>query len=362
MPVGNTINNNLNTTTNNMKQIIKYGISAILLVAMVSCQNEINNFDDYTFSSTYFSYQTPIRTLVLGDYDLVDNTKDNNHQFSIGVTIAGMYANDKDRKVDFVVDNSLVQNLYTDKGDTIVALPQAYYTLSSSESVIVPKGKMQGYVDVQLTDAFFNDPYAYKNHYVIPIRLTGTQTDSILSGKALISNPDRRIASHWAVVPKDYTLFGVKFINPYHGKYLSRGKDLVTVDGVGVDTIVYRKKFVEQDEVWSLTTAGLNKVLLTSAVRKKTGSPGNFQMQLNFTDATNCTLSHVSGSLYPINGTGKFVTDGDEWGGKKRDVLYLSYSITETVLPSTVRIHTVNDTLVIRDRAVALETFVPVVK
>ena len=137
-----------------MKQLINKVFPLLLLLAMVSCKNDDWSFPDYKYSTTYFPYQSPVRTLVLGNYDLTDNTKDNKLQFSIGLAIGGMYDNKQDRKVGYVLDETLVNNLYTDKGDTIVALPQSYYTLSPTSTVIVPKGQMQGYVDVQLTDAF----------------------------------------------------------------------------------------------------------------------------------------------------------------------------------------------------------------
>ena len=47
------------------------------------------------------------------------------------------------------------------------------------------------------------------------------------------------------------------------------------------------------------------------------------------------------------------------WGGKKRNVLHLAYSYTD---PATAELHTVRDTLVVRDRNVKLETYSPVVK
>jgi len=46
-----------------------------------------------------------------------------------------------------------------------------------------------------------------------------------------------------------------------------------------------------------------------------------------------------------------FVKDGDMWGGKKRNVLHLAYSYTD---PATNELHTVKDTLVVRDRNVKL--------
>ena len=343
-----------------MKKIINKIFPLLLLLAIVSCENQDWGFPDYEYSTTYFPYQSPVRTLVLGDYDLTDNSKDNNLQFSIGVAIGGMYENNQDRKVDYVLDETLAGNLYTDKGDTIVALPQSYYTLSPGGTVTVPKGEMRGYIDVQLTDDFLNDPKAHKVHYVIPLRITSAGTDSILQGKTLMADADRRIAGNWTIVPKDYTLFGIKYINPYHGKYLHRGKDILkSAEGSVISEIVYRTRYIEDNEIWYLQTMGRNQVMLTGLVRRTAGSPGSFKMILTFDGNGNFTISQVAGSVYPLSGTGKFVSNGDEWGGKKRNAIILNYQVTDAANGET---HQATDTLVIRDRDVRLEVFKPVVK
>ena len=344
-----------------MKHTIKIAFPILLLLAVFSCKNEPWDFPDYRFSSTYFPYQTPVRTLVLGTYDEVDNTKDNNLQFSIGVAIGGLYDNGQDRKVGYVLDETLTQKLYTSAGDTLVPLPQDYYTLSPTGSMVVPKGSMQGFIDVQLKDAFLNDPRAFKNRYVIPLKLISTETDSILSGYTLKSNPDPRIASDWTIVPKNYTLYGIKFINQYHGKFLYRGKDMLTnAAATKVDEVVYRQKFVEKNAVVALTTKGRSQVELTAAVRRTAGSPGNFKAKLTFdVQGATCVITTAPGSAYPVTGTGKFIKEGDEWGGKKRNTIILDYQITDV---AKGEFHHVNDTLVMRDRAVVLETFTPVIK
>jgi len=343
-----------------MKQIINKVLPLLLMMAMISCQNEDWSFPDYRFSTTYLAYQSPVRTLVLGDYDLTDNTKDNKLQFSIGVSIGGMYENNQDRKVGYVLDETLTKNLYTNKGDTIVPLPQSYYTMSPAGTVIVPKGQREGYIDIQLTDAFLNDPRAHKVRYVIPLKITSADTDSILRGKPIKTNPDPRIAVNWVIVPKDYTLYGIKYINPYHGKYMHRGIDVLkNAGGTVVDQVIYRTRFVEANEIWYLETISRNQVVLTGLVRRTAGSPGNFKMVLTFDASGNCAISQFAGSNYPVNGTGKFVTNGDEWGGVKRNAIILNYQITDAVKGE---FHQATDTLVIRDRDVRLETFAPVIK
>ena len=344
-----------------IKIALKTAFPVLLLLMVFSCKNQDWSFPNYRYSSTYFPYQTPVRTLVLGDYDEVDNTKDQNLQFSIGVALGGMYDNGQDRKVGYVLDETLTQKLYTSAGDTLVPLPQAYYTLSPAGTMVVPKGNMQGYIDVQLKDAFLDDPRAYKNRYVIPLRMTSTEADSILSGFTLKANPDPRIATDWTIVPKDYTLYGIKFINPYHGHFLYRGKDVLTnAAGAKVDEVVYRMKFVEQNAVVLMTTTGRTQVELTTQVRRTAGSPGDFKARLTFdAQGVTCTVTTAPGSVYPVTGTGKFIKEGDEWGSKKRNTIILDYKITDA---AKGEFHQVNDTLVIRDRAVVLETFIPVIK
>jgi len=332
----------------------------LLFGVISSCKNQDWSFPDYTYSTTYFPYQTPVRTLIQGDDELTDTSLDNQLQFSIGVGIGGVYETTQDRKVGYVLDETLATKLYTDKGDTLVALPKAYYTMSPAGTLIVPKGKMQGYVDVQLTDAFLNDPRAFKTRYVIPLVLTSTETDSILQGKTTKTNADRRIVKDWTVIPKDYTLFGIKYINPYHGKYLHRGKDVVkNAAGSQISEFIYRTKYIEDNEIWHLQTNRRDQVMLTSMVRRTAGSPGNFKMLLTFGSDGNCIITKDPTSTYPVAGTGKFVSKGDEWGGKKRNAIIINYQIADV---ANGEYHQAIDTLVIRDRDVRLETFVPVIK
>lgn len=330
-------------------------VTIALLLGLFSCQNEKWEFPDYDYSTVYFPYQTPVRTLVLGDY-LYDNENDNNLKFLISAHLGGMYKNSENQSVDFVIDQNLVNNLATDAGDTLKILPSSYYSISSNQ-IVIPKGQFYAGCEVQLTDAFLNDPKSYKTHYVLPLRITETSLDSILSGMRNVANPDYRIAGNWSVLPKNYTIFGIKFINPYHGKYLYRGQSIIKDAGNNViETIIYRQKNIERDEIISLKTSGRNKVTIKSVVRATAGSPGELLMDLDFNESTGvCTVTNNPASLFPISGTGKFVKNGDMWGNKERDAIYLNYQI----LVGTNQ-HTINDTLVIRDRDVRFESFKPV--
>ncbi|MDP4188871.1 MAG: DUF5627 domain-containing protein, partial [Bacteroidota bacterium] len=55
-----------------------------------------------------------------------------------------------------------------------------------------------------------------------------------------------------------------------------------------------------------------------------------------------------------ITGTGKFSKDADEWGNEKRDAIYLNYQFS-----NGTNTYSATDTLVVRDRAVVMETYTP---
>ena len=139
----------------------------------------------------------------------------------------------------------------------------------SSSKLLIPSGSFDGNVEVQLKDAFFNDPKAIKATYVVPLRIkSSNDVDSILQGKKSVNNPDPRIAGNWITVPKNYTMFAVKYINQYHGKYLHRGASTVKdASGTVIDKAVYRTTYVVDNEVWNLVTNGLKQVATSGSVR-----------------------------------------------------------------------------------------------
>jgi hypothetical protein len=335
-----------------MKKITLISITAALLIGATSCHNEEWEFPDFDYQGVYFPYQYPIRTLVLGDYHY-DNENDNNLKFLVSARIGGMYENKWNWTVDYTLVDTLANNLLTSTGDTLKPLPAAYYTLSPASSITIPSGLFYGSVEVQLTEAFLNDANAHRVHYVLPLKITGSSADTILSGYPLFENADPRIAGQWSVTPKDFTIFGIKYVNPFHGKYLHRGQSVVR-DGLGevVETISYRQRYVEQDEVWALKTVSKDAVTLTGTLRKTPSSPGVFNLKLIFDENNNCVVESVSG--FAASGSGKFVKDGDEWGGKKRDAIHLNFTVDDGT-----HTHTLSDTLVFRDKDVRFEEYVP---
>ena len=371
---------------------IKFLIILAMAFSFTACENQDNDFDDFGSTSVYFPFQTPVRTLIQGKYNLGSNENDNNSRFEIGVIMSGVYENTTDRRVHFELASDLIDpNVLTGIDSVNVqVLPSSYYTIEQSSPVTIPAGSTNGRIPIQLEDAFFDDPLAFAEfgdvHYVIPLRITDFEAlDSLLTGISIVDNPIKIRPEDWNPEPKDYTLFGVKFFNKYHGSYLRRGEDKVVgtskkfTNATGVteatdidDSTVYRAEFVVQDEVTPVSTAGRNKVISTNLVRRA-GIPSNstLSLELSIDDNGGVTITNADeDSSITITGTGTFVEEGDEWGGEKRDVIYLEYQYQDievveekvfgqVVASTTVDLmHTVNDTLVIRDRDVKFEEFV----
>lgn len=337
-----------------MKKIL---IILIICNGLIACHNQKNEFADFDYTSGFFPYQYPVRTLVLGDY-IYDNTNDNNHKFLISAAMGGVYSNTQERVFDFELMPSLCSRvLFSSTNDTIRLMPAAYYTLSSPNKITIPAGEVDGGVEVQLKDAFFDDPLAIKLGYVIPIRIVNiTNLDTVLRGKSSLPNPDPRINTQWAITPKDFTMFAVNFINPYHGKYLHRGISVVKdASSTVLETSIYRTPYIVNNEIWSLVTTGKNKVNVQGALRS-TRISGALNMDLIFTADGSCTITQGTGSTYTIKGNGKFQTDADEWGNEKRDAIHINYQII-----SGSNTYSATDTLVIRDRAIKMQLYTPIV-
>lgn len=378
---------------------IKYLILFAIAFSFMACENQENDFDDFGSTSVYFPFQTPVRTLIQGEYDLGFNENDNNGRFEIGVVMSGVYNNNKNRRVHFELAPDLIDAaaLGVDTVNVKI-LPASYYTIEQESPVTIPSGSTNGRIPVQLSDAFFDDPLSFAEfeevHYVIPLRITDfEELDTLLTGVPLVDNPIKIRDEDWDPLPKDYTLFGIKFMNKYQAIYLRRGEDVAvgfnesvkvfengnpteTVTEVIDSSTVYRADFVVQDELLPLATTGRSEVTTTIDVRRP-GIPTDLQLSLllTFNDNEEITVTNADpNSNITVTGTGSFVVDGDEWGGEPRDVIYLDFQYLEqdievtqefvfgnliSTTTSTFELnHQVNDTLVIRDRDVKFEEFV----
>lgn len=352
-----------------------YGVAlGALSLSFVSCYNADQEFPDYEGGTTaYFAYQYPVRTLVLGN-DIYDNTLDNQHKCQIWSTMGGAYGG-RNAYVEIAVDESLCNNLwFVDDGGNpftpVLPMPSSYYNLSSNE--IAYKGDSRGYVEVQFTDAFFNDPKSVESTYVIPLVMKSVKgIDQILTGTPRQGfTPVRQNLEEWATVPKDYVLYCVRYMNPWQGKYIRRGVDNVTEKGV-TKTIVrkdfslfnsdlehYKENPVNQnDEICGITTKNMSQAIFPVSF-KTSGASISCNLILTF-NGNNCTISTDDEDV-TATGSGEFIAKGTErpeykdyqWGSMngepvQRDILRLAYDVNFS--KSDIQVST-SDTLVVQTR------------
>ena len=333
--------NNVHNLVHKFKLIL-YG--ALLL--LTSCENSDVEFPDFDYQTVYFSRQTPVRTITLGD-DVFSTELDNQHRLQIYATMGGVNSNRRDRTIQIAVDESLCRGLQFDDGGDVLPMPASYYSLSGN-TITIPSGQIMGCLDVQLTDAFFDDPLSTEVTYVIPLRMVGA-SDSILSGK-------------------DYTLYAVKYKNKYHGCWLSRGTDVISSGGR--DSLVNRlPEYIEDAGLVWLTTRSLQQsvyqvqtsVNVVNAQGRSSVVAKTCDLLLTFDAADHCTVSTTTEGC-TATGSGQWEWQGakNSWNQKDRDQLTLDYEVTYTYQSAGTAVTTTvktSETLVMRDRQNALEDF-----
>jgi hypothetical protein len=342
-----------------MKKIL-YLLSVIALI--FGCTNQDIEFPDFAYQTVYFPFQTPVRSLILGDEEIGDNSIDLEHAFSIGASMGGMYSNTKDRVLTVKLAPELASNITDATGTALKLLPTNYYN-STLDKITIPAGSFFGKLRVNLTDAFFADPLSVGLNYVLPVKITSASGDSILSGVPVpsIASPDPRIASDWITPPKNYVLFGIKYINPTHGVYLLRGKRTNTKNAQ--DFVTYSKQFIDDNVMTKLTTKSLTVNYMPTVGGTNTeASNAKYSMMLTFDKGNKSVIvSQKSTSSIAVAGTGKYYSFTDPqaegYNGKKHRTIYLDYTYVDGL-----NTYHVNDSLVFVDTDMKFEEFQVVVK
>ena len=296
-----------------MKRYIKMVAALLALMAsFTACENGDQAFDDYEGGTTaYFAYQSPVRTIVLGD-DEYDTTLDKAHKLKILATFGGSY-NGRNATVNVAVDNSLCDNLTFADGTPVKAMPKEYYQLSTTAFNF--NGGMQGGTEVQLTDDFFKDPDAVKNTYVIPLVMQNqTGFDRIATGTLKEGKTGSRTnASIWETAPRDYVMYCVKYQNKYSGWWLTNHNTST--------------ENIEKASQVQITTRTLNSSVYT--VEFQEGSKIlKADLLLTFDDKENCTITSLTDGV-KATGSGSWADDGiHSWNNKDRDLMELNAEIT----------------------------------
>ncbi len=261
-----------------MKKIL---IVLILGVALVSCYKDYIN--DYDYDGIYFPYQTDVRTFVVGE----------GMKIEVGAALGGVRANNRDRIVNFWLDNSLVSPALalmkvgsqyikdaTAPVTTLLPLPTNYYTLSDNSKIVIKSGSHMGSVVMTIDSAkFVADPLALFANYAIPFYINTADADTVLATKRS-------------------AVIGVKYENMLFGNYWHGGITKVKdATGATISTNLYYTSINQpENKIWKLKTVGPN-TLVTNGYSDQTTLKEEMLLTL---DGTNITVSTRTGSTFAV--------------------------------------------------------------
>lgn len=282
-----------------MKRLLKNILAVfIFLLVLSSCYDDYQN--DFEYTATYFSMQSPLRTLIVNEEEPTT--------FEIGAMLGGRYVNENTETVEFIIDPTILQ----DPSISLELLPENYYELSNESQITIPSGEVLGKVTVTLSEAFFNDELAHTVHYALPVRIVSTSLDSILPNQ-------------------DHTIIAVKYENKYYGAYRVKGVDY-TLDASQNITNTFRYSVDDLHQNIYTTSGTLAKDTCTLPYIGSDITAFN-SIKLSVSGDGNVLISpHEVQSNVVVSGTGKYEPENK--------VFYLDYTYEKAG-----EMHQVYDTL-----------------
>jgi hypothetical protein len=253
------------------------------LMLLTACYKDY--IHDYDYNAVYFSQQINVRTFVVGE----------GMQVKAGVVLGGVRDNDRDRTVEFSLNNGLfdtddifqsmksgADHIKNNLSDAIVPIPSDYYTLSDHSKMVIKSGEHKGVITIKADSAkFLADAKTLKAYYALPLYITGADADSILEGK-------------------QYSVIGLRYENMLFGNYWHGGETIVK-DAAGnvVKTIKYYTAIPSPEaKIMNLKTVGPH----TLVSNKISDEAGSFKITLQ---GDHIEISGADGSKVQVSPDGE---------------------------------------------------------
>ncbi|WP_044212066.1 DUF1735 domain-containing protein [Flammeovirga sp. OC4] len=297
-----------------MRKLLYTFIAALFL--LTSCESYNNYLNDYDYSTVYFPYQKPVRTVIAGE----------GLQFKMGVVLGGKRENNRTEVVSYTIDSTLLE------GTAFELLPSEYYTLSNDNEMWIQEGEFNGLIDVVLDSAqFLQDPNALIRNYALPIRILTSTTDSVLTGDETKG-----------VEAMDYMIPVIKYIHTLDAVWYHHGVDSVfnTTGGLEEVTVNSNQDMVN-NTTWNLSTVGATEVI------------SNGLSGIRFTSRLHMNMDFESGIIDVTSASDSEIQDVENIASryvKEDQRVYLKYKYE-----LDNQTHIVTDTLTFRNKELSLE-------
>jgi len=306
-----------------MKKIIGF---LVIIFALTSCYDEY--IKDYKHDAVFFAYQYDVRTVVVGE----------GMKFNFGVGLGGVMDNNRDRKVEYAIDPSLLSadNLAIMKASSLTyiktamgsvtaltLIPRNLYTVTDSSKFIINKGKNSGIVTFRADSAqFLANPNTLYPNYALPLVITSADADSIVYEKRNI-------------------IIGVKYENMLFGNYWHGGVTVVkNALDVPIDTIYYKTTIPSPEaKVWSLKTIAPFDLTINAYSNTSSSKP---EIKISLA-GDNVTIGSAAGSTYAYSADGSSTFNRAKLLQNRK--LFLKYKYLKDG-----NMHYATDTLIFRNR------------
>lgn len=309
-------------------KVIKHIITAVcLLVSAVSCYEPY--VKDYDYSGVYVAYQYDLRSLVVGE----------GMSFNFGAVLGGVIDNNRDRTVEFVLDDALVTESLASYGGTtamegmmqnpsqayvssaiekagiggLVPIPRNCFSIDRDGSMTIARGRHTATVRFSADSlALLSDAHAGPGpYYALGWRITRADADTVL-------------------LEKSFQIIALRLENTFFGSWYRSGESWEIEDASGAEVAGSRKSY-------------------PNAAAYKLTTTGPYSCSTDYFHNTVGTMTvHMDGQSVSVSGAG--ITDtGSSWNKAKllQDrKIYLNYCYAGTGGRSTV----VRDTLSFRNR------------
>jgi hypothetical protein len=208
--------------------------------------------------------------------------------------------NDRDRVVNYQMDNSLIsaKTLADMKGSSatyiktsmapvteLKLMPTNFYTLSDNAKMVIKQGEYSGIVTVKPDSVkFLGDAATINPVYALGMRITSADADSVIK-------------------PKDYAVVAFKYESMLYGKYWHGG---VTIEkdptGAAVDTITYYTTVPQPEaKVWTLSTVAPYALTANGVSDVSSSVVPEMKLTLN---GGNVIVSAMNGAKYAVEPNG----------------------------------------------------------
>ncbi len=296
-----------------MRKMKKVIAVLVMAMALFSCYEEY--ITDYEYDAVYFPYPINVRTFVVGE----------GMDIKIGAALGGVHDNNRDRIVNYQVDNSLitpeilelmqggmthVKNA-TANVQELKPLPASYYSLSDAGKIVIKKGDHAGMVTLMADSAsFVGDTLALMPNYAIGVKITSADADTVLESQS-------------------FAVIGLQYENMLFGNYWHGGVTVVKdLNGNVVDEIMYPTTIPSPEaKIWKLSTVGPMSLVTNGVSDESSSSNPEIGLTLN---GGNIAISSPEGASYEVMADGECLYNQAKLLQERKIFLKYKYQNSDT--------------------------------